>query len=175
MTTTLKIDFVSDIACPWCAVGLGALEGALKRLAPDVSAELHFQPFELNPQMPAGGQDLGEHITEKYGSTPEQQAQMRETIRQRGAAVGFTFNAGGRGRVYNTLCRAPSAALGGSGGGPWRAGGGGAGGGGWRASPASSSAPPAGRAAAHTPQGNASVAAPGVRARHGRFMRPGVT
>lgn len=103
MTTTLKIDFVSDIACPWCAVGLGALEGALKRLAPDVSAELHFQPFELNPHMPAGGQDLGEHITEKYGSTPEQQAQMRETIRQRGAEVGFTFNAGGRGRVYNTF------------------------------------------------------------------------
>ena len=103
MTTTLKIDFVSDIACPWCAVGLGALEGALKRLAPEVNAELHFQPFELNPHMPAGGQDLGEHITEKYGSTPEQQAQMRETIRQRGAEVGFTFKAGGRGRVYNTF------------------------------------------------------------------------
>jgi len=103
MTTTLKIDFVSDIACPWCAVGLGALEGALQRLAPEVSAELHFQPFELNPHMPAGGQDLGEHITEKYGSTPEQQAQMRETIRQRGAEVGFTFKAGGRGRVYNTF------------------------------------------------------------------------
>lgn len=103
MTTTLKIDFVSDIACPWCAVGLGALEGALKRLAPEVNAELHFQPFELNPHMPAGGQDLGEHITEKYGSTPEQQAQMRETIRQRGAEVGFTFKAGGRVRVYNTF------------------------------------------------------------------------
>ena len=103
MTTTLKIDFVSDIACPWCAVGLGALEGALQRLAPEVNAELHFQPFELNPYMPVGGQDLGEHITEKYGSTPEQQAQMRETIRQRGAEVGFTFKAGGRGRVYNTF------------------------------------------------------------------------
>lgn len=103
MTTTLKIDFVSDIACPWCAVGLGALEGALQRLAPEVNAELHFQPFELNPHMPVGGQDLGEHITEKYGSTPEQQAQMRETIRQRGAEVGFTFKAGGRGRVYNTF------------------------------------------------------------------------
>jgi predicted DsbA family dithiol-disulfide isomerase len=103
MTTTLKIDFVSDIACPWCAVGLGALEGALERLAPDVRAELHFQPFELNPNMPAGGQDLTEHITQKYGSTPEQQTQMRETIRQRGAEVGFTFNPGGRGRVYNTF------------------------------------------------------------------------
>ena len=78
MTTTLKIDFVSDIACPWCAVGLGALEKALERLDGQVQAELHFQPFELNPHMPAGGQDLGEHLTEKYGSTPEQQAQIRQ-------------------------------------------------------------------------------------------------
>ena len=103
MTTTLKIDFVSDIACPWCAVGLGALEGALERLAPEVKAQIHFQPFELNPNMPAGGQDLGEHLSEKYGSTLEQQNQIRETIRQRGEEVGFHFNREGRGRVYNTF------------------------------------------------------------------------
>jgi predicted DsbA family dithiol-disulfide isomerase len=99
----MKIDFVSDIACPWCAVGLGALESALKRLEGEVQVELHFQPFELNPHMPAGGQDLVEHITQKYGSTPEQQAQMRENIRARGAEVGFAFAPGGRGRVYNTF------------------------------------------------------------------------
>lgn len=103
MTTTLKIDFVSDIACPWCAVGLGALEGALGRLQGQVQADLHFQPFELNPNMPEGGQDLTEHITQKYGSTPQQQAQMRENISARGAEVGFTFAPGGRGRVYNTF------------------------------------------------------------------------
>ena len=103
MTTTLKIDFVSDIACPWCAVGLGALEGALQRLAPEVNAQIHFQPFELNPNMPAGGQDIGEHLSEKYGSTLEQQNQIRETIRQRGEEVGFKFNREGRGRVYNTF------------------------------------------------------------------------
>ncbi|MBD8050769.1 DsbA family oxidoreductase [Limnohabitans radicicola] len=103
MTTALKIDFVSDIACPWCAVGLYSLEKALTRLQGEVQAELHFQPFELNPHMPAGGQDLTEHITEKYGSTPEQQALMRENIRQRGAEVGFAFAPGGRGRVYNTF------------------------------------------------------------------------
>ncbi len=103
MTTTLKIDFVSDIACPWCAVGLGALEGALQRLAPEVKAQIHFQPFELNPNMPAGGQDIGEHLSEKYGSTLEQQTQIRETIRQRGEEVGFKFNREGRGRVYNTF------------------------------------------------------------------------
>ncbi|WP_416558740.1 DsbA family oxidoreductase [Limnohabitans sp. yimb22184] len=103
MTTTLKIDFVSDIACPWCAVGLGALEKALERLDGQVQADLHFQPFELNPHMPPGGQDLGEHLTEKYGSTPEQQAQIRQTIAARGAEVGFEFHPGGRGRVYNTF------------------------------------------------------------------------
>lgn len=103
MTTSLKIDFVSDIACPWCAVGLGALEQALTRVQGDISAELHFQPFELNPQMGPLGQDMTEHLTEKYGSSAEQQAQIRETIRQRGAEVGFTFRPEGRGRIWNTF------------------------------------------------------------------------
>lgn len=103
MTSSLKIDFVSDIACPWCAVGLGSLEKALERLQGKVQADLHFQPFELNPDMPPGGQDLGEHLTQKYGSTPEQQSLIRQTIAERGAEVGFTFHPGGRGRVYNTF------------------------------------------------------------------------
>jgi len=99
----MRIDFVSDIACPWCAVGLGALEKALERLDGQVSAEIHFQPFELNPDMPPGGQDLGEHLRQKYGSTPEQQARTRAMITARGAEVGFTFRPEGRGRVYNTF------------------------------------------------------------------------
>lgn len=103
MTHTLKIDFVSDISCPWCAIGLSALEQALGKLQGEVDAELHFQPFELNPQMPPGGQDITEHLTQKYGSTAEQQAQIRDTIRQRGADVGFSFNPDGRGRIYNTF------------------------------------------------------------------------
>lgn len=103
MSTTVKIDFVSDIACPWCAVGLGALEKALDKLDGQVQAQWHFQPFELNPHMGPGGQDLAEHLTQKYGSTPEQQAQIRQTIAARGAEVGFEFHPGGRGRVYNTF------------------------------------------------------------------------
>jgi predicted DsbA family dithiol-disulfide isomerase len=99
----LKIDFVSDVSCPWCAIGLGALEEALTTLKDEVQAELHFQPFELNPQMGPGGQDIGEHLTQKYGSTPDQQLQIRETIRQRGADVGFVFNPEGRGRIWNTF------------------------------------------------------------------------
>ena len=103
MTTSLKIDFVSDVACPWCAVGLGALEQALARVGPDISAELHFQPFELNPDMGPEGQDMVEHLTQKYGSTPEQLAHNRAAIAQRGAAVGFTFRPEGRGRIWNTF------------------------------------------------------------------------
>lgn len=103
MTPTLKIDFVSDISCPWCAIGLAALEQALANLQGEVAAHIHVQPFELNPQMPAGGQDIAEHLTQKYGSTPEQQAQIRDAIRQRGAEVGFAFNPSGRGRIYNTF------------------------------------------------------------------------
>ena len=99
----LKIDFVSDVSCPWCAIGLASLERALERLAGDVKPELHFQPFELNPAMPPAGQDITEHLTQKYRTTPGQQAQAREAIRERGAAVGFEFRKEGRGRIYNTF------------------------------------------------------------------------
>ncbi len=103
MTTSLQIDFVSDIACPWCAVGLGGLEQALDKLLGQVDAHISFQPFELNPAMGPEGQDMTEHLTQKYGSTPEQQAQIRETIRARGAEVGFSFKPEGRGRIWNTF------------------------------------------------------------------------
>ena len=99
----LKIDFVSDVSCPWCAIGLASLERAIERLDGDVKPELHFQPFELNPAMPPGGQDITEHLTQKYRTTPEQQEAARDAIRERGAAVGFDFRREGRGRIYNTF------------------------------------------------------------------------
>lgn len=97
----MKIDFVSDVACPWCAVGLHSLEIALARLGDSVQVEMHFQPFELNPAMPPEGEDTVAHLSKKYGMSPEQLAQGREGLRQRGAAVGFTF--GDRPRVWNTF------------------------------------------------------------------------
>lgn len=103
MTTTLKIDFVSDVSCPWCAVGLASLQLALARLAADVKADISFQPFELNPNMVPEGEDTTEHLRNKYGSTPEQAAAIRETIRARGAELGFTFNLDKRSRIYNTF------------------------------------------------------------------------
>lgn len=103
MTTHLKIDFVSDVSCPWCIIGLRALETALANIGDDVEAELHFQPFELNPNMPEGGQDIDEHLFEKYGASEAQMAATREMIRQRGAAIGFEFGLGKRSRIYNTF------------------------------------------------------------------------
>ena len=99
----MKIDFVSDVSCPWCIIGLKSLEQALARIGSDIDATLHFQPFELNPHMPPGGQDIDEHLQQKYGATPEQGAQTREMIRARGAALGFTFNMDKRSRIYNTF------------------------------------------------------------------------
>ncbi len=103
MTNVLKIDFVSDVSCPWCAVGLASLQTALARLGPDVQVDIRFQPFELNPQMAAQGEDTTEHLSRKYGSTPEQAAAIRETIRVRGAELGFVFNLDKRSRIYNTF------------------------------------------------------------------------
>jgi predicted DsbA family dithiol-disulfide isomerase len=108
MTTSLKIDFVSDVSCPWCVIGLKALDQALERVKADVQAEVHFQPFELNPGMAPEGQEITEHITQKYGISPEQANANRENIRRRGAALGFKFSTasepgGGRHRIYNTF------------------------------------------------------------------------
>lgn len=103
MTENLKIDFVSDVSCPWCAVGLGGLEQALDRVKDDITADIRFQPFELNPDMGSEGQDIVEHLTQKYGSTAAQQTEIRNTIRERGAEVGFEFNPDGRGRIWNTF------------------------------------------------------------------------
>jgi len=99
----VRIDFVSDVSCPWCAIGLASLQQALAKLAGEVSAEIHFQPFELNPQMAAGGEDSTEHLVHKYGSSAEQIDANRAAIRARGAALGFTFNMDRRSRVYNTF------------------------------------------------------------------------
>jgi predicted DsbA family dithiol-disulfide isomerase len=99
----VRIDFVSDVVCPWCAVGLASLERALETLKDEVQVEIHFQPFELNPQMVAEGEDIAEHLGRKYGLNATQLAQNQEALRQRGAAVGFTFANQDKRRIYNTF------------------------------------------------------------------------
>ena len=103
MSKHVSIDFVSDVSCPWCAVGLGGLQQALNSLQGEISADIRFQPFELNPAMVEQGQDIVEHLTQKYGSTEAQQIDTRNMIRERGAQVGFEFNPDGRGRIWNTF------------------------------------------------------------------------
>ncbi|MBU3631958.1 DsbA family oxidoreductase [Polynucleobacter sp. AP-Feld-500C-C5] len=103
MKPTIKIDYVSDIACPWCAVGLGNLNQAIDQLSDQTNFEVHFRPFELNPNMPKGGQDAIEHLTEKYGLTAEQVKTNQANIRAKALEAGFKFHPEGRKRVYNTF------------------------------------------------------------------------
>lgn len=103
MTTQLKIDIVSDISCPWCIIGYQALNQALSNLAPEIQADITWQPFELNPQMPKEGQEITEHITQKYGISEQQAEQNRATIKERGLSVGYEFGNRGGGRIYNTF------------------------------------------------------------------------
>jgi predicted DsbA family dithiol-disulfide isomerase len=101
MSKEMRIDFVSDVSCPWCVIGLKALEQALDNVGDAANAQIHFQPFELNPNMAPEGQDIGEHLAQKYGASPEQRAQTSEMIRARGEQLGFEF--GARDRIYNTF------------------------------------------------------------------------
>ena len=103
MKPTIKLDYVSDVACPWCAVGLGNLNQAMAELSDKVNFEVHFRPFELNPSMPVGGQDAIEHLTEKYGLTADQVKANQANIRAKALDAGFAFHPEGRKRVYNTF------------------------------------------------------------------------
>lgn len=97
----LRIDIVSDVVCPWCVVGYKQLDEALQQTNTDY--EIHWHPFELNPDMPAEGQNMREHIVEKYGSTPEQSDESRARITEAGAQVGFDFNFTDELRMHNTF------------------------------------------------------------------------
>lgn len=103
MSQPIRIDFVSDIACPWCVIGLFSLEQALERLGDAVQVDLHFRAFELNPAMPAEGEDAIEHLTRKYGISTEQAHANGKAIRERGAELGFEFDIAGRSRIRNTF------------------------------------------------------------------------
>ena len=103
MKEKLKIDIVSDVVCPWCAIGFKRLEKAIEELGIEDQVEIEWQPFELNPGMPPEGQDLTEHITEKYGSTLEQQQESRENMTDIGEELGFKFDYFEGMRMANTF------------------------------------------------------------------------
>lgn len=99
----LRIDFVSDVACPWCAVGLASLQQALTKLDGSIEAEIHLQPFELSPDMPFEGEDAVDHIMHKYGISEAQSEANRKALRERAASVGFAYNMQRGSRVWNTF------------------------------------------------------------------------
>lgn len=87
----LRIDFISDINCPWCALGLAALDAAIQQLGDEIALEVHCQPFELNPQLPAGGVKLKDYLQQKYGMGDAQIRSVHDTIATRGRELNFTF------------------------------------------------------------------------------------
>lgn len=97
----VQIDIVSDVVCPWCIVGFRQLDLALQQ--ENVLAQLRWHPFELNPTMGPEGQNLREHIMEKYGSTAEQSQQARDRLTALGAELGFTFSFHDDSRIVNTF------------------------------------------------------------------------
>lgn len=101
--TKLQIDIVSDVMCPWCIVGYKGLESALEQLAPNIEASINWLPFELNPNMPSEGQDIEEHLIEKYGITEAQSTQNKAMLTQRGKDVGFDFNFSAQMRMINSF------------------------------------------------------------------------
>jgi predicted DsbA family dithiol-disulfide isomerase len=103
MATPVRIDFVSDVVCPWCAIGLASLTRALQELHLEVDAEVHFHPFELSPEMGKDGENVIQYLTHKYGSTAEQVQETWGTITSRGADVGFTFNFNQNSKKWNTF------------------------------------------------------------------------
>ncbi|RON58739.1 DsbA family oxidoreductase [Pseudomonas frederiksbergensis] len=103
MTATVSIDFISDVVCPWCALGATALEQAIENVAGEVSVELTYKPFELNPDMPAVGEKAVEHLMRKYGRTAEDVAAGKAMQIARGEAIGFKFDLEKRSHFYNTF------------------------------------------------------------------------
>jgi predicted DsbA family dithiol-disulfide isomerase len=103
MPRKMKIDFVSDVACPWCVIGLGGLDRALENLKDIIEPEITFHPFELNPAMEKGGENMLEHVSKKYRIPAEEARVNRERIKARAAAVGFTMNTSDASRIYNTF------------------------------------------------------------------------
>lgn len=99
----VRIDIVSDVMCPWCAIGFYSLNMALEALADKVEADIHWQPFELNPSMPMHGQNMREHLIEKYGMSVAESDENRAMISERGAAVGFAFQFSDDMNMWNTF------------------------------------------------------------------------
>ena len=102
MNTKIKIDIVSDVVCPWCLIGYKRFEQAISELGIQDKIELEWQPFELNPNMPSEGQNVQEHIAEKYGSTAEEQKISQKRLADFGAELGFTFNFFDEMKMVNT-------------------------------------------------------------------------
>ena len=102
-TPVITVDIVSDVVCPWCIIGYKKLEKAMAQFEGQARFELAWHAFELNPSMPPEGQDIAEHMAQKYGATPEQSKANRERLRDAGSELDFEFSYSDKMRMVNTF------------------------------------------------------------------------
>jgi predicted DsbA family dithiol-disulfide isomerase len=101
MTAALPIDMVSDVVCPWCFIGKRRLEKAIA-LRPDITVEVRFRPYFLNPWVPREGISREDYLTAKFGS-PERYRGIAQRVAQAAAAEGLTYALDAIKRQPNTL------------------------------------------------------------------------
>jgi predicted DsbA family dithiol-disulfide isomerase len=103
--SSLKIDVVSDIVCPWCFIGKRKLEVALAELVksePALGVQLRWHPFQLNPELPADGISRASYVEQKFGGA-SRAAQVYARVTSAGEAVGIPFRFDRIERQPNTL------------------------------------------------------------------------
>ena len=97
----LRIDIISDIVCPWCVIGYKQLEQALQQAG--CAADIHWQPFELNPDISAEGENLREHLKQKYRLSDDDVVRTEQKISDAGQSLGFPFRFYPDMRIVNTF------------------------------------------------------------------------
>lgn len=103
MKKQIRIDIVSDVVCPWCIVGYKQLEHALAQLDSELEAEIHWHPFQINPDIPAGGKNLRDHLAAKYGTEKADSVHARDRLTQIGAELGVQFDYFDEMKTFNTF------------------------------------------------------------------------
>lgn len=102
LTNKIKIDIISDVVCPWCIIGYKRLQQALKELGAEDKFEIEWHPFELNPDMPAEGEDIIEHMGRKYGMSAEEARSYQEAGKKNFDEIEFPFDFYEGKRIVNT-------------------------------------------------------------------------
>lgn len=99
---TLKIEMIHDVVCSWCHIGYQNISRALERFSNEVSAEIHYLPFQLNPNVGPVGVDIVEHLCQRNQWSIADVMAYRKNLMEKTKEVGVTIDFSKRTRYYNT-------------------------------------------------------------------------